>query len=287
MEGDILAVADSMLGGSCNTIDGKKVKYGDSKLVEAEGVLQMQFPRPWTVESTLQRLREEISTDSEFAKYWIRILAASKDRRALNFLLDMLFEAPYELRSEAASAIGDYFTGVSIETVLRQWFAHEGYHMGALDQQTINRLKLQGEVGDVQDLIPLAMLEEFVCINSNASKLPLELAADGIQWLPAEVRDEEGGIDNEKLHARFGENSVVVSISRPVFSPDGKYALVYRGWYRDPLWGSGHFAVFVNVNGNWRIFMTFGHWLSDSKGATGSALAVIRNSRWIPVEVHG
>ena len=84
-------------------------KYGDFDLEQAEKVLTGKYPRPWTVTKAIRWYRD--AKDAKVRGALLRLLAASRDSRAVPILGAALDDPSLKVRASAMYALLDYFIG--------------------------------------------------------------------------------------------------------------------------------------------------------------------------------
>jgi HEAT repeat protein len=88
-------------------------KYGDLILEKAERLLSSKYERPWTVSSVIQWYN--MAEEREIRTALLRLLAASRDERAIPFLGAALGDNELDVRVAATYGILDYFMETAIQ----------------------------------------------------------------------------------------------------------------------------------------------------------------------------
>ena len=66
----------------------------------------------------------------------------------------------------------------------------------------------------------------------------------------------------EKFYATFNGAHGYFAYSRPIYSNDGKHALVFSDWHCEGLCGMGMVLELERTHGHWRVLHVAGTWIS-------------------------
>ncbi len=100
-------------------------RYGDDQLEKAEMLLSTVYERPWTVSKVVGWYRD--AEKPEVRAALLRVLAASRDERAIPLLGAALDDDELDVRVAATYGILDYFLETAVEggTEAHMMAAHE------------------------------------------------------------------------------------------------------------------------------------------------------------------